>query len=209
MPLRTVVPVNGREVRPHWVTIAAGTMLVVLGSVLWVLVTWLLGIAPLGGYETRTACGYLHNPALLAAFTAGDAMYAVSYYWIPAILIFYAWGSVPMRALFWLFGAFIMACGTTHLMNLVTLARAAYWPAATIHLAGGVISITTGIVLTRVAAQAPAFAEEMQTLKDKIDHPPIHPSAMRPEVREHFADLKRTIDRLSAMGKTAADEGKG
>jgi hypothetical protein len=46
---------------------------------------------------------------------------------------------LPFRNVFWLFGAFILACGTTHLMEAVIF----WWPACRL---AGLIKLSTALI---------------------------------------------------------------
>jgi len=77
--------------------------------------------------------GYLHIISDLGVWSA--------YLAIPCVLGYFALQrkDVPFRTLFWLFGAFILACGTTHLMEAVLF----WWPA---YRLAGLIKLFTAVV---------------------------------------------------------------
>lgn len=79
------------------------------------------------------AHGYLHIFSDLAVWSA--------YVAIPCVLGYFILkrSDLPFRKIFVLFGAFILACGTTHLMEAMIF----YWPA---YRLAGVIKLFTGIV---------------------------------------------------------------
>ncbi len=78
-----------------------------------------------------------------------DLTIYASYTAIPAILIYVIRrkSDLPFNKLFWLFASFILACGTTHLLDAVIF----YWP---VYKAAGVAKLITAVVsaLTVVAA---------------------------------------------------------
>ena len=78
------------------------------------------------GFPPRWHCGswtaghgWLHILSDLGVWSA--------YVAIPCVLGYFVLRKkdMPFRMIFWLFGAFILACGTTHLMEVVVT----YWPA--------------------------------------------------------------------------------
>ena len=79
------------------------------------------------------AHGWLHILSDLGVWTA--------YLAIPCVLGFFALRrrDIPFRGIFWLFGAFILACGTTHLMEAIIF----WWPA---YRLAGLIKLFTAIV---------------------------------------------------------------
>lgn len=85
--------------------------------------------------------GWLHILSDLGVWSA--------YFAIPCLLVYFAFRrkDVPFRKLFWLFGAFILACGTTHLMEAAIFWWPAYRLAGVIKLATAVVSWATVLVL--------------------------------------------------------------
>ncbi|HEY9905038.1 MAG TPA: hybrid sensor histidine kinase/response regulator, partial [Candidatus Sericytochromatia bacterium] len=66
---------------------------------------------------------YLWKPELVWLHIMGDALIAIAYYSIPITLVYFVRKRVdlPFNWIFLLFGAFIVACGTTHVMEIWTL----------------------------------------------------------------------------------------
>ncbi len=63
---------------------------------------------------------YLWDPGILWLNVISDGLITLSYYAIPAILIYFIRKNrdLPFNRIFWMFGTFILACGTTHLMEV-------------------------------------------------------------------------------------------
>lgn len=87
-----------------------------------------------------------------------DAAIFLAYMAIPCALIFFVRKrkDIPFPFLFYLFGAFIIACGVTHLMEAIIF----WWPAY--RLAGLLKFATALISLTTVAALAPQIPKLLQ-----------------------------------------------
>lgn len=86
---------------------------------------------------------------LIALHAISDALIFLSYFIIPLALFYFVLRRTDLahKSIFWLFAAFILACGTTHLVGLVTLWNPVYG------LEGVVKAGTAGIsVLTAFAA---------------------------------------------------------
>ena len=66
---------------------------------------------------------YLWDPAVLWLNAISDAIIASSYYAIPFLLFYFVRKrrDIPFDAIFVAFGSFILACGTTHLLGVVTI----------------------------------------------------------------------------------------
>ena len=65
----------------------------------------------------------LWQPGLLWLHVLSDAVIALSYYTIPFALLWFVTKrrDLAFRGIFVLTSAFILACGTTHVMGIVTL----------------------------------------------------------------------------------------
>ena len=71
----------------------------------------------------------LWDPGLIWLHAISDTIIGLAYYSIPLALIQFVRrrAEVAFSWIFWLFAAFILACGTTHFMALVTLWQPLYW----------------------------------------------------------------------------------
>ena len=99
---------------------------------------------------------YFWRADLITLHVVSDGMIALSYYSIPLIIAYLVRrrSDLPFRSLFWLFGAFIVACGTTHLMEVYTVWQPAYWLSGWIKAATAVISLMSAVALVRVVPAA-------------------------------------------------------
>ncbi len=72
---------------------------------------------------------YLWQTPLVWLHVTGDFLIAIAYFSIPAMLIYFIFKrrDVPFLGIFALFGAFIILCGTGHLLDIWTLWHSAYW----------------------------------------------------------------------------------
>lgn len=91
---------------------------------------------------------YFWNPGLVWLHVISDALIALSYYVIPIALIYFARKrrDVPFSWLFVLFGVFIVACGTTHLMEVWNIWHADYWVDGVIKAITAAASVPTAIL---------------------------------------------------------------
>ena len=90
---------------------------------------------------------YLWKPFLVSLHVLSDGLIAIAYYSIPLVLVSFARQrqDLPFRRIFLLFGAFIVACGTTHLLEIWTLWHPAYWLSGTIKAVTALISVLTAL----------------------------------------------------------------
>lgn len=92
---------------------------------------------------------YLWQTPLVGLHALSDTLIALAYYSIPLMLIHFIRHreDVPFRRIFLLFSAFIILCGTTHLLEVVTLWFSWYWLSGIVKMATALISIYTAFAL--------------------------------------------------------------
>jgi PAS domain S-box-containing protein len=99
---------------------------------------------------------YLWKPGLVWLHLLSDALIAIAYYSIPITLVYFVRQrrDVPFSSVFWMFSAFIAACGTTHLMEIWTLWHPIYWLAGTLKATTAIISLYTASELFTLIPKA-------------------------------------------------------
>ncbi|MBD2242302.1 ATP-binding protein [Nostoc sp. FACHB-888] len=99
---------------------------------------------------------YLWQTGLVWLHIISDATIALAYYSIPFLLIYFISKrkDVPFNGVFLLFGAFIIACGTGHLIDIWTLWHPDYWIAGGLKAVTAIISIYTAFALFYLMPQA-------------------------------------------------------
>ncbi|WP_413162647.1 sensor histidine kinase [Capilliphycus salinus ALCB114379] len=107
---------------------------------------------------------YLWKPNLVTLHLTSDALTALSYYSIPLILFYFVRKRVdlPYPGIFMLFGAFIVSCGTTHLISIWTLWHPHYWVSGWIKFFTAVVSFYTAIELVPIVPKALALKSPTQ-----------------------------------------------
>jgi len=142
--------------------------------------------------------GWLHIISDLGVWSA--------YVAIPCVLIYFALKrrDLPFHRLMWLFGAFILACGSTHLMEAVIFWWPAYRLAGVIKLFTAVVSWATVLALIPVIPQVLALRSP-KALEKEIAERQRAEDAMRvafdtleKRVEERTADLAALNSTLQA-----------
>ncbi|MGH9562538.1 MAG: hypothetical protein ACRD3S_13885, partial [Terracidiphilus sp.] len=92
---------------------------------------------------------YFWNPGLVWLHVISDSLIALSYYTIPIALFWFIRKrrDVPFSWMFILFGVFIVACGTTHLMEVWNIWHANYWLDGITKAITAAASLPTAILL--------------------------------------------------------------
>lgn len=116
---------------------------------------------------------YLWKPELVWLHVVSDTLIAIAYYSIPLTLLYFVAKrhDLPFHRIFLLFGAFIVACGTTHLMEVWTLWHPTYWLSGVIKALTAGISLYTAVSLVSLMPQAlalPSLAAVNQELEREV-----------------------------------------
>lgn len=92
---------------------------------------------------------YLWQPSLVATEVLSNGLIALAYFSIPLLLLYFIGRrpDIPNPLLFTLFAAFILACGTTHLLDIVTIWHPIYWVDAMVRVVTALASVGTAFVM--------------------------------------------------------------
>jgi signal transduction histidine kinase/ActR/RegA family two-component response regulator len=139
----------------------------------------------------------LWQPALLWLHVISDAVIATAYFTIPFALAYFIAKrhDLAFRGIFALTGAFILACGTTHAMGIVTLWYPVYWIDGAIKLCTAFVSIGTASAMWRAMPLALALPSTEQLehanglLKRQIAE------------RQRAEEMLRRVQKMEAVGQ--------
>ena len=123
---------------------------------------------------------YLWQTPLVWLHVVSDILIAIAYFSIPVMLLYFVFRrrDVPFLGVFVLFGAFIVLCGTGHLLEVWTLWHPAYW------LSGGEQAITA-LVSCYTAAQMVTLLPQFFSLKT-----PEQLEAINGELKKEIAERR-------------------
>lgn len=167
---------------------------------------------------------YLWQSSLIWLHLVSDLLIGLAYYSIPVLLIYFIRKreDVPFRGLFLLFSAFIISCGTTHLMAIWTLWYPSYWVDGVLKAITAFISCYTAIALFPIlpralALQSSTALKQMnqqlveqieerrlveQTLQYQLEFDQLITSISNRFINLHWADIPTGINRaLEEIGK--------
>ena len=145
------------------------------------------------GFMPRRVCGSW-SPGLVMLHNFSDGLIGVSYFAIPAILVYFVRRRLdaPFRAIFWLFGMFIFACGLTHVLEIVVFYSPVYRLIGAVKLATALISAATALALIRVIPRALALSS-FKVLERELEerHKAEEAAAIRLRQLETLVELSR------------------
>jgi PAS domain S-box-containing protein len=115
---------------------------------------------------------YLWKPGLVWLHLVSDVLTGLAYYSIPVMLVYFVRKrrDVPFGWIFLMFGTFIVACGTTHLMDVWTLWHPTYWLSGLLKAITAFASVLTAIELVSLIPQALALPSpaELETANSQL-----------------------------------------
>jgi len=145
---------------------------------------------------------YLWTPSLLWLYVASDSIIFFSYYTIPLALLYFVRRrrDVQFNWVFVMFSLFIFACGTTHLISILTIWAPAYWLDASAKAVTAAFSGITALMLWRlmpIALNVPST----QQLRDTVSLLE-HEVAQRSIAEDAMAKMKDSLE-ITVTERTA------
>ena len=137
---------------------------------------------------------YMWRPDLLWTNVIADGLITLSYITIPFTLIYFIHKrkDVPFDWMLAAFGVFILACGTSHVMEILTIWQPYYWLSALVKVITAIASVITAILLVRLVPAALKIPSPQQLAK------------VNDELREAQAELVTTA-RRAGMAEIATN----
>ncbi|MEW6497973.1 MAG: GAF domain-containing protein, partial [Cyanobacteriota bacterium] len=134
---------------------------------------------------------YLWKPGLVGLHIVSDALTALAYYSIPVTLTYFVAKrrDVPFHWIFLLFGAFIIACGTTHIMEIWTLWHPNYWLSGLIKAFTAIVSLYTAAELVSLLPEALAIPSTAQLEKEIKERQKAEAALLRE--KNHLAQAQK------------------
>jgi PAS domain S-box-containing protein len=113
---------------------------------------------------------YVWQPGMVWLHVISDGLIALSYYCIPIILIYFIRKNrdLPHSKIFWMFAAFVLACGTTHLLEIWNVWHGSYLLAGVIKAMTAVVSVVTAVMVVPLVSRGMSFRRKIQQLGVEI-----------------------------------------
>ena len=123
------------------------------------------------GFLPHGTC-YLWDPKIVWLHVISNSIITLSYYCIPFALIYLVRQrrDLPSNWIFWMFGLFILGCGTTHLMEVWTIWHANYLLSGIVKAITAAISVVTALLLIPLIPKAIALPgpEHLHTVNREL-----------------------------------------
>jgi two-component sensor histidine kinase len=154
--------VPSRFMKRQLYAIGVGSALIVSTFIIWPRLTgWLLT----ADFLPHAYC-YLGNPGLVWSHVVADSLVAIAYLAISITLGYLGYRGrrdIPFHWMFLAFGLFILACGGTHFMEVVTIWTPVYILSAAVKLFTAAVSLTTAAVLPFTVPHAFELVRQAKT----------------------------------------------
>jgi len=113
---------------------------------------------------------YLWDPRMVWLHVISDGLIALSYYCIPVILVYFICKNreIPFNRIFWMFGIFILACGTTHLMEIWNIWHGSYLLAGMIKAVTAAVSLVTATMLIPLVPKVISLPGRMHLQQENL-----------------------------------------
>lgn len=146
---------------------------------------------------------YLWKPQLVWLHVASDVGTAVAYYAISLLLFYFVRKrqDLPFQGIFLLFSAFIISCGTTHLVEVWTLWHPAYWLAGFIKAGTAAISLFTALEMVPLFPKAIALPSpaQLRETNHELQQQIAERQQAEAALRERESILSSFYDSISMM----------
>ena len=139
---------------------------------------------------------YFWNRGLVDLHVTADAIIALAYYSIPITLVYFVRRRHDLQFdwIFLCFAIFIMACGTTHVLEIWNVWHGAYWTAGIMKAVTAAASIVTAILLVRLVPGALAIPSAQQLQRANED------------LQQEITERKQVTERVERLNEELRDQ---
>jgi signal transduction histidine kinase len=183
-----------------------------LGATGLVLLLWPLTASGLLEYKTFMSHGhcYLWRPNLILLHVTSDSLITIAYYTIPFTLLYLVRKrkDLPFNWMFVAFGVFIIACGTTHLLEIVTVWTPVYWLSGVVKAITALASVTTAVALVKLAPVILMIpgVQELKAAKEQLELEVAERKVTQANLQEARDQLERRVEeRTTDLAKANAE----
>jgi signal transduction histidine kinase/CheY-like chemotaxis protein len=163
------------------------------------------------GFLPHGMC-YTWNPSLIGLHVVSDTLIGIAYFSIPITLLYFILKrrDLPFNWMFLLFGLFIVACGLTHWMDVLTLWQPYYWLSGTIKAITAAASVPTAAALALLIPQALALpsTRALNEAKSALELEVIERKRVEAELRRAQATLEARVAERTAELAAAVEDGR-
>ena len=151
----------------------------------------------------------MQNPNLNIVLMIANGLIAVAYASIPVSLVIFIVKrrDIPFSWVFVLFGAFILACGTTHAMHVVSIWKQTTmsWGQAVVDSLTAVISVFSAVVVWPLLPKILSIPSpaQLRAVNQELEQEKVHLELAQSELRHAYAEVEqRVVERTVELSQT-------
>ena len=135
------------------------------------------------------------NPLLLWLHIGSDVLIGLAYYSISLSLAYFVWlrKDLPYLKLFFAFGLFILACGTSHFLSAIMIWIPLYWVDGYVKAFTALVSVTAAVLIFRIipkVLQLPSAAQLQAEIEQrKIAELQLRENEDRLNLSQEYGDI--------------------
>jgi len=141
---------------------------------------------------------YMWDPGMVWLHVISDALIALAYSCIPMALIYFVRKrrDTPRGWVVWMFGAFIVSCGMTHVMEVWNIWHANYLLSGFVKAITAGFSVATAICLVRLIPQALLWPSPttVETMNQKLQMEAEERARVKKELKQTEETLRLLLD---------------
>ena len=153
---------------------------------------------------------YFWSESLISLHTISDALIVVAYYSIPVTLMYFGRkrANLEFNWMFVCFAVFILACGTTHLMEIWNIWNSDYWVSGGVKAVTAIASVPTSILLVKLVPQALALPSpsQLRGVNDALQSEIAERTRFEDALKEKNVELERAIQAKDRFLATMSHE---
>jgi PAS domain S-box-containing protein len=148
---------------------------------------------------------YLWDPRIVWLHVISDGLITLSYYCIPIILVYFIRKNrdLPFNRIFWMFGGFVLACGTTHLMEIWNIWHGSYLLAGVLKGITAAVSVITAAMLIPLVPKVISLPGRMDLQGREITERAQAEEALKESLAASEHALKELADQKFALDQHA------
>jgi signal transduction histidine kinase len=136
-------------------------------------------------------------PEVLWLHVVSDSLIAIAYYSIPVALLYFARKRTDLsfKWIFLMFAVFILACGTTHIFNILTIWHPIYGWEGVVKFVTASASVATGIAIWPLIPRAVALpsASMWRTINAELEQEISKKNLVEEELRRSHQTLEQRV----------------
>jgi PAS domain S-box-containing protein len=161
-----------------------------------------------GDFRPHGYC-YLWDQNLVWLHVISDVLIALAYFSIPVTLVYFVRKrrDLPFHWMFLCFGLFIVACGSTHVMEVWTLWHATYWLSGIVKAITALASVPTAILLVQLMPKALAIpsSQELENVNRELTHKTDELAFANAALGKINEALRRSEEKFKSLLQSAPD----